>query len=192
MDEVNTGSARSEPALTPQSRAWRRLPWLLFAAVALGAGAYVGHRWLAPTPGTLPDAAIFGVTLPDLDGKPVSLATYRGKPLVLNFWASWCGPCREEMPAFVRMQSELGPNAVQFVGIGVDSADKLRDFAATVHLNYPALVGGYGALELSRGLGNDAMALPFTLVVNRDGAVVHRELGPLAPDKLRNLLAQMH
>ncbi len=180
----------AEQALTKPARRTALVAWVAVGLLALGAGVYVRHL-LAPATDALPDAAVMGVTLPDLDGKPVSLAQFRGTPLVVNFWASWCGPCREEMPAFVQMQKDMGFNSVQFVGIGIDNADKLRQFAQDVGLNYPALVGGYGALELSRGLGNQAMALPFTLVVDRHGAIVERHLGPMAPEQLRAILARL-
>ena len=127
---------------------------------------------------------LLGVALPDLDGKEQALAQWRGKVLVVNFWATWCAPCREEMPAFVKMQRERGDQGLQFVGIGIDDAVKLRQFAQEIGLNYPALVGGYGALELSKALGNALLALPFTIVVDRQGRIAHTQLGPLKPDKL--------
>jgi thiol-disulfide isomerase/thioredoxin len=158
---------------------------------ALGAGAYFGRDFYAPAPAAAAGAAVYGVTLPDLDGKPITLAQFRGKPLVVNFWATWCGPCREEMPAFIKMQQADGGKNLQFVGIGVDDGDKLRQFASSIGLNYPSLVGGYGALELSRTLGNTAMALPFTLVLDREGKIVHTQLGPLPTEQLAGILAQL-
>lgn len=94
------------------------------------------------------------------------------------------------MPAFVEMQRTDG-KTVQFVGIGVDDGAKLKLFADSIQLNYPALVGGYGALELSRSWGNAIMALPFTVVLDAKGTVVHTQLGPLPTAKLKNILAQM-
>ena len=107
-----------------------------------------------------PASALLGVSLPDPDGKEQALAQWKGKVMVVNFWATWCAPCREEMPMFVRVQRELGPKGVQFVGIAVDSPDKARKFADELKLNYPTLIGGYGAMELSKTLGNSVMALP--------------------------------
>ena len=79
------------------------------------------------------------------------------------------------MPEFVRAQAELGGKGLQFVGIAVDQADKVRQFAQDIGINYPLLIGGYGAMELSKSLGNKLMALPFTVIVNRVGVVAHTQ-----------------
>jgi thiol-disulfide isomerase/thioredoxin len=107
---------------------------------------------------------------------------------VVNFWATWCAPCREEMPEFMKAQSEYGAKGLQFVGIAVDQADKVDQYVKEIGLNYPALIGGFGAMELSRTLGNSLMALPFTVVVNRQGAIAHTQLGVLKPDKLNSVV----
>jgi thiol-disulfide isomerase/thioredoxin len=111
--------------------------------------------------------------------------------LIVNFWATWCAPCREEMPMFMRLQAEQGAKGVQFVGIAVDNADKVRDYAADLKLNYPTLIGGFGAMELSKTLGNAIMALPFTVIIDRAGKVAHTQLGPLKEEQLRSILGQL-
>ena len=134
---------------------------------------------------------MLAMVLPDADGHEQALAQWRGKVLVINFWATWCAPCREEMPQFVATQARDGAKGVQFVGIAVDDVDKVRVFAREIGLNYPTLIGGYGAIELSRTLGNDLAALPFTIVLDREGRVVHTQLGPLRAAKLDGLLAEL-
>ena len=133
-------------------------------------------------------AALLGTVLPDVEGHDQALAQWGGKVLVVNFWATWCAPCREEMPQFVAAQAARGSKSVQFVGIAVDQADKVREFAKQVGLNYPALIGGFGAIELSKSLGNDLGALPFTVVVDRQGRVAERHLGPLVQPQLDRVL----
>ena len=134
----------------------------------------------------LPEAALL-----DKGDAPQTLADYRGKVILLNFWATWCAPCREEMPEFMKAQTELGAKGLQFVGIAVDQPDKVREFVQETKLNYPTLIGGFGAMELSKTLGNTMMALPFTVVLDRQGTIVHTQLGILKPDKLASITRQL-
>ena len=128
---------------------------------------------------------------PTAAGASERLSQWKGKVIVVNFWATWCDPCREEMPRFVKLQSEYGARGLQFVGIAVDQADKVAQFSTEIKLNYPALIGGYGAIELSRTLGNSVGALPFTVVLNRAGDVVYSQLGPVKDPELRSLITQL-
>jgi len=164
----------------------------LAGAAALGGGFFYGHsrRQAAAAAGDSA-ATLLALSLPDLAGKQEPLGQWRGKLLVVNFWATWCVPCREEMPEFVRAQQEFGGKGLQFVGIAVDEGDKVRRFAEEIGLNYPALIGGYGAMELSKTLGNRLMALPFTVVVGRDGAIAHTQLGPLKSEQLRSMITKL-
>lgn len=182
----------AEPTTT---RRW--LPWLAFAAaglLALAAGVYFGGAARDSGGGTArgQDAApLLGVALPDVRGQEQSLGQWKGKVIVVNFWATWCAPCREEMPEFVKAQQELGGRGLQFVGIAIDQPDKVQEFATEIGLNYPALIGGYGAIELSKTLGNRLGALPFTVIVDRSGRVAHTQLGPLRDTALRSIVGQL-
>jgi thiol-disulfide isomerase/thioredoxin len=171
-----------------------KLRWTLLgvaAVVALAAGVYFGmdarDRRL-PTRGRR--GARWASRFPTRR-QGAALDQWRGKVLVVNFWATWCAPCREEMPEFVKAQREYGGKGLQFVGIAVDQADKVDQFVKEIGLNYPTLIGGFGAMELSKTLGNDKMALPFTVVLNRDGKVVHTQLGELKPAKLQSIVTQL-
>lgn len=162
--------------------------------VAVVAGLLVSQNDRRAAGGASPGqtaATMLALTLPDAAGHDVSLAQWRGELLIVNFWATWCGPCREEMPEFVRLQAEFGAKGLQFVGIAVDDADKVRQFATEIGLNYPALIGGYGAMELSRTVGNRVMALPFTVIVDRSGGIAHTQLGPINSGQLRGIIRQL-
>ena len=173
------------------------------AAVLLAAGAlalsvgFATNYLLRGDPGTtgISDEAdvdgLFAAPMPDLSGNPVTLAHWRGKVLVVNFWATWCVPCREEIPDFVRLQKEFGDKGVQFVGIAADQADKVSAFASELQINYPLLIGNFAALELAKRVGNKISALPFTIVLNREGRLVHRQLGILKVDKLRSIFGEL-
>jgi thiol-disulfide isomerase/thioredoxin len=154
-------------------------------ALALGVGVAV---WIRMAPDA---SALLALSLPDTQGTVQPLRQWRGKVLVVNFWATWCEPCREEMPEFVHVQRELGPRGVQFVGIAVDNPDKVARFAKELELNYPALIGGYDAIDLSKPLGNDLLALPFTVVISRGGRVALTQVGPVKPTQLRSILAKL-
>ena len=178
--EVSSGSAR------PVRRRALMAAGIAAAIVALAGG--IGLRHLHGT-ASRDGSAILAMVLPDADGRQQALSQWRGKVLVVNFWATWCAPCREEMPRFVAAQARDGAKGVQFVGIAVDDPGKVRIFAKEIGLNYPTLIGGYGAVELSRTLGNELSALPFTIVVDRGGRVADTHLGPLKAADLDRLLA---
>jgi thiol-disulfide isomerase/thioredoxin len=164
-----------------------RLALGVIAAVALAMGVYFGLRQEAPADAT----ALLALSLPDAAGREQSIGQWRGKVVVVNFWATWCEPCRKEMPEFMRAQTEFGTRGLQFVGIAVDQADKVDQFAKNLGLNYPTLIGGYGAIELSKTLGNRLAALPFTIIVDRQGRVAHTQLGPLKPEQLQSIVANL-
>ena len=164
----------------------------LLAAVALlfaVAGAWFGmHREKAATASPDASAVFYASTLSDMNGKPAALAQWRGKPLVVNFWATWCDPCVEEMPELSALQAQLQPRNIQILGIGVDTAANIAAFANKYHIAYPVYVAGMEGSELSRRMGNRAGGLPFTVLIGADGAVKRTWLGRLKMDELRREL----
>src|ERR1700692_2757084 len=161
--------------------------WIgLAAVVALLSGAALALWDNASRDAT----KLLALSLPDVSGNQQSLAQWRGKVVVVNFWATWCEPCRKEMPEFVLAQREFGPRGLQFVGIAVDQRDKVEQFAKDLDLNYPALIGGYDAVDLSKSLGNELSALPFTIIIDRKGNVARTQSGPFTSDQLRSAIAR--
>ena len=132
--------------------------------------------------------AIMALTLDDLDGRPQAIEQWRGKVLVVNYWASWCAPCVEEMPAFSRLQSRYGEHGVQFVGIGIDEVDNMRNFVDQTPVAYPLLVGGKDAAQT---LGLQVKALPYTVVISRDGSFESSRLGRLDEARLEPILDKL-
>jgi thiol-disulfide isomerase/thioredoxin len=174
----------------------RRALWvgfIAFAALSLGAGLYFGEQYWRgdPPPAAQSAATLLALTLPDEHGTQQPLSQWRGKVLVVNFWATWCAPCREEMPEFVRFQDEYRSKGLQFVGIAADNQAKVQQFTREIKLNYPALIGGFEAIDLSKTFGNRLMVLPFTVVVARNGTIAHTQIGPLKSDRLQQVIAPL-
>jgi thiol-disulfide isomerase/thioredoxin len=142
----------------------------------------------AAKPQRNPDA-LLQAKLPDLDGREVAFNTYLGKPLVVNFWATWCAPCVEEMPVLNEMAESI-PN-VQFVGIGIDTVDKIRQFVVKVPVSYPLLVAGHGGIALLRELGNPAGGLPFTVMFDANGSMIDTILGQVQPADLQDRVRKL-
>jgi thiol-disulfide isomerase/thioredoxin len=161
-------------------------------AVAAGYGANlwrIGALGPAPAPDVV--AAILDSRLHTLDGAVQTLSKFRGQVLVINYWATWCAPCREEIPVFIKLQKEFTGNGVQFIGIAVDQADKVRDFAQEFGINYPLLIAGMDAVELSRQAGNKAGVLPYTLVLDRSGTIAASLVGGISEVRMREQLTPL-
>lgn len=167
----------------------------LFAAVAVAivfgaAGAYVGVRHEAPPPAPAV-AALYGQTLADAAGKQQALSQWKGKAVLVNFWAPWCAPCVQEMPELDALaQGELGKK-VQVIGIGIDSPSNIAEFGGKLKISYPIYVAGMGGTELSRQFGNTAGGLPYTVLIGADGQVRKKYLGRLKFDLLKADLAAL-
>lgn len=173
----------------------RPLRRVLLAAAVGGVAAVAGygaHLWriggIAARPADDAAHAILRSRLTTLDGAATTLDGFRGRILVINYWATWCAPCREEIPVFVRLQQEFAGNGVQFIGIAVDQADKVLDFSREFGINYPLFIGGIDAVELSRKAGNRAGVLPYTLVLDRSGAIRASLVGELTEVRMRGEL----
>ena len=126
----------------------------------------------------LPSSApLFAATLNDLDDKPVALERYRGKPLIVNFWARWCGPCRVEIPELIAIR-QAHKGKLEVLGIGIeDKADAAKEFARAYEMNYPVFVAREKGIPLMQALGNTKGGLPFTIVIDRNGQVVQKKMG---------------
>jgi thiol-disulfide isomerase/thioredoxin len=170
-----------------------RLGLLLAFVAILGALAFLAERATRTSGAGRQDisnanlispAALYAVSFPDLSGTEKTLGSWQGKVIVLNFWATWCPPCKEEIPAFMRLQQAYRDRGLVFVGLAVDERDKVESYAKAMHINYPLLVGGMNAMELAQRAGNRQGGLPFTVVVDRQGRIVRSYLGPVNDKEL--------
>ncbi|MEO6966919.1 MAG: TlpA disulfide reductase family protein [Rhodanobacteraceae bacterium] len=167
--------------------------------LVLATAAAVGGLWLqrasqpAQIPAKAPTSNVAALkvgdtlgefTLPDLDGKPQSLSQWRGKLLLLNFWASWCRPCRKEMPQLAAAQKRYADRGVQIVGIALDQPEAVRDYLKHTPVDYPILIGIDADPVPTERFGDSASLLPYSVLIGRDGRILDTKLGDLSAVQL--------
>ena len=149
-------------------------------------GVYFGAKRFQPEPpADTAVGALMQLSMKDAAGKTHRISEWKGKTVLLNFWATWCPPCVSEMPELVALQNEWAGKNLQVVGIGIDSPTNIRDFSEKHQITYPLLVGGLDGTELSRQFGNEAGGLPFTVLIAADGTVRKTYMGRLDMEKVR-------
>ncbi|PTN11322.1 TlpA family protein disulfide reductase [Nitrosomonas aestuarii] len=154
------------------------------AIVALSAGVWLrAHFMDSPQPPLSEETskqgaqAILSASLPDIEGVTQTVSQWQGNVIVVNFWATWCTPCREEIPEFIELQNQYGHQGLIFVGIAIDREDKVVPYSQEFEINYPVLVGGLGAMALAEAAGNQMSVLPYTVVFDRQGNITDTFLG---------------
>ncbi|MGI9229953.1 MAG: TlpA family protein disulfide reductase [Gammaproteobacteria bacterium] len=168
------------------------------------AGFYLQHRQRVatadplnpPTPAStvkprLPGDAAPPFSLPDLQGTMRSLSEWRGQVVVLNFWATWCPPCRDEIPVFIALQRQYTDAGLQFVGIALQQPQEVHDFVAEFGINYPILAGELEVIKLAESLGNESGGLPYTVMIDRQGRVQYARAGPLTREQAERLVTAL-
>ncbi len=160
-----------------------RRNWILAGTGVAAAAAGVAWQLIrsprSPTPAVLGEAttAFWQSSFIQPDGQTLALASLRGQPLVLNFWATWCPPCVKEMPELDRFAKQFATRGGRVLGLAVDNPKAVREFLQRAPVSYTIALAGFDGTDLSRKLGNSTGALPFTAVFARSGAVVQRKLG---------------
>ncbi|MBX3652981.1 MAG: TlpA family protein disulfide reductase [Ramlibacter sp.] len=182
-------SEASSPETAPPAR--RRL---LIAGAGLAAGlAGAGVAWWryqphAVAPGA--NEALWQLSFETPGGPPLALQTFRGRPLLINFWATWCPPCVEELPLLDRFYGQNSANGFQIIGLAIDQPTPVRAFLQKTPVRFPVGLAGLTGTDLGRSLGNLTGALPFTVVFNAAGEVVQRKMGKVSSEDLQQWLAQ--
>lgn len=162
---------------------------LLFAFYTPLGASLAGVQSAEPDRGAVD--RLLSSTFADLAEHPVPLAPWRGKVLVVNFWASWCPPCREEMPTFSRLAAKYRDKGVQFVGIAIDLPANAKGFAERHPVDFPLVLENSDTKKLMRELGNVQGGLPYTVVIDQNGRAAASKLGRLEESQLDPLLARL-
>ena len=165
-----------------------RRVWLLGAAGVAAIGAGLGWRLVAERRFDEASGGLWDLRFTRPEGGELAMATLRGRPLLLNFWATWCPPCVKEMPEIDRFRPALAARGGEVVGIAVDSPTPVREFLRRTPVSYPIALAGFEGSDLSRRLGNVQGALPFTVLFGRDGRIVQRKLGETTAAELEGWL----
>ncbi|MEM6998428.1 MAG: TlpA disulfide reductase family protein [Pseudomonadota bacterium] len=167
---------------------------VLFAISSAIAGYILHQLTSAPSESTSAIEEVIGSSVPDIsladtNGLQRQLSDWQGKVLVVNFWATWCPPCREEIPVFIELQNEYEAQGLQFLGVALHSAEEILDFMVEQRFNYPSLVGSTDVIALGEQLGNDIGALPYTVVVDREGIIRFTHRGALSKEQVLSAIS---
>jgi len=130
-------------------------------------------------------------SLMDVSGQLRNVAEWQGKVLVINFWATWCPPCLEEIPHFVRLQDKYSDQGLQFVGIALEGVDEVLGFAKEQGINYPLLVGEQEVIKLANKFGNRIGGLPYTVILDRSGNINFIKQGPLSVSEAEQVITSL-
>ena len=166
-----------------------RREWLILGGVGTAAaiaGIVAGPILLQSGSGA---AELLATPLPDVAGRTRRLSEWHGKVVLCNFWATWCAPCREEIPMLIDLRERYAAQGFEVVGIAIDNVDKVRQFASLMKISYPVLIAEADGLDLMRRVGNGGGGLPYTVLTDRSGAIVRRKLGALKATELEELLS---
>ena len=156
----------------------------LLGVGALAGLAGAGVAWWRFQPGEADLAGFWDQHFPTPEGGHLALASLRGKPLLVNFWATWCPPCVEELPLLSRFYTENKANGWQLLGLAVDQLEPVKRFLARAPVSFPVGMAGLAGVDLTRQLGNAAGGLPFTVVFGADGRLLHRKIGQVQASDL--------
>ena len=161
------------------------LPFLLVAVIA-AVGGFVLQRYLAAR--DAPPSPAPEIALATLDGGTARLSAFRGKLVLINFWATWCPPCLKEIPLLVQMQERYGARGLQILGPAMDDPEQVRAMLPRLKIQYPVLIGEAEIPRAMEALGDTLGALPFSVLISPDGYVVDRKHGEFEADELTALI----
>lgn len=184
---MTRGPMPPESLESSEALAIGRRRWLMAAVAGAAAVGGAGVAWQRHQPQELAsgvESSLWPLSFSTPEGSMLSMAAMQGKPILLNFWATWCPPCVEELPLLSKFYKENAANGWQVVGLAVDQVDPVKRFLAKTPVTFPVAMAGMPGIDLSKSLGNLSGGLPFTVVLGSDGRVAHRKMGKVTPADL--------
>jgi thiol-disulfide isomerase/thioredoxin len=165
---------------------------IVLLLIAVAAAGYLLQIYLQPAAppaaGSLSETRL-DFTLADLQGKPRHLSEWRGQALLVNFWATWCAPCRREIPLLKQTQARQAENHLQIIGVAVDFRDQVEIYAKDAEFNYPILIGQEDAMAAAEASGIEFVGMPFTLVVGPDGSMIKAHIGEIREEHIEQIVS---
>ncbi len=170
---------------------------LIFIVVIVIAGSsgFALQQYLKPSQSSVSTNAAIGLQRPefaaaDLNGDLRNIKEWDGKLIFLNFWATWCPPCKKEIPAFVELQEAYGEQGFQIIGIAIDDQENVAEYAEQMKMNYPSLIVNADGVGLAQRYGNGVGVLPYTVIINRSGEISNTITGELSMIRAKELLKE--
>jgi thiol-disulfide isomerase/thioredoxin len=156
--------------------------------VAAAVGGYLARQHLGQEPAPVMPGQSVALTLPDLEGNVRSLADWDGQARLVNFWATWCAPCRREIPLLKQVQAAHGDGRLQVIGVAVDRREDVVAYAETAEFNYPVLIGQDEAIAAAEDSGVPFIGLPFTMVISPEGDLIQTHMGEIVGEQIEKIV----
>ena len=161
---------------------------VLVAPIALATGIFVQSLSSSPLEA---EHSPLNFELPDVSGQNHNINEWQQKIRIINFWATWCPPCLKEIPSFIQLQQQYKNQNVQFIGIAIDEKEAVQEYLSSININYPILIAEDNGVSLSKQLGNFIGAVPFTVIVDQSGSIIHMHPGELSKEKILEILSPL-
>ena len=164
---------------------------ILFTCIAVATVYFAAEKTVEQPINNAKTAAFFALTLPNENNEPQKLSQWQGKVVVLNFWATWCGPCRDEMPELSELHTEFQDKNVVVLGVALDDIEAVKDFTNETPVSYPLFAAEDIASQLAANLGNSKSALPYTVIIQPDGSIANTYFGRISKALLEETLVKI-
>jgi peroxiredoxin len=164
---------------------------ILIICIGLATSYFTSNKTVVAKTNDASTQALFATSFLDENGKLQALKQWQGKIIVLNFWATWCPPCREEMPELSELHTEYQDQNVMVIGLSLDDVALIKEFTETTKVSYPLLAAEETGMELATALGNDKRALPYTLIIKPDGSIAQTYFGRITKLHLEKTLKML-